>query len=258
MSSLVGTRRGSRVGVVIGSAIPGVDTYPVSSAHVAALTGITPTTIYAFRTTSGAVTDELGGTSLSANGSPTYQAQVGDSIGVTYDSAAAGHRADVNGMGLASWLYAVIFRAPQTTAAALPGVIGRFDAAATVGAGLYLQTTGSTTMLVKDGVGALTVSGPAGTVIPGDLYLAQIQIDRAANLARARWSRIYGIRSAYADSGSIAGFLTLSTVGQTFGVGSYVAPVTYGIGASWAMTATGAQVEGANVLANFAAAIGAE
>lgn len=257
MTSLVGTRRGATVGSVVGSSAGGVAVYPQTSAHVAALTGVTPSALYLYRATSGAVPDVLGGTSLAAGGAPTYQAQVGDGIGVDYATAGAYHRADVNGLGVASWLYAAIFRAPMSAVPSLPTVIGRFDGGETVGAALYLQTNQSVTMLVRDGVSTLIVNSPPATLELGGLYLAQLQIDRAAAQARVRVSRLYG-GAVYAAAGSIAGYGTLSTAGQNFGTGAISASLTYGCAVSWVMAATGAQVEGAGLPAAFARSLGAE
>lgn len=242
---------------MIGSNGIGVDVYPSTSANLAALTGITPTALYLFRSMSGTVADELGGAALAANGSPVYQAQVGDMVGVDYSTANAGHRADVNALGTASWLYAAIIRAPRSATPALPGAIGRFDAAATVGAATYSQVNASVSMLVKDGTSTLALSSAAGAIEFGAMYLVQLQIDRLNSTARMRWSRVQG-GTAITSSGSIAGFLTLTGAGQTFGVGSLAAPFTYGAAVSWSMAATGAQCEGANVTSAFAVAMGAE
>lgn len=256
MSTRVGTRRGSTVGTLVGAAAGDV-AYPESSAHVAALTGVTPSALYLFRPTAGAVPDVLGGTSLAAGGAPVYQAQVGDLVGVDYATAGAYHRADVNDLGSASWLYAAIFRAPMSSAPSLPTVIGRFNAGETVGAAVYLQTNQSVTMLVRDGVSTLIVNSPPATLELGGLYLAQLQIDRAASQARVRVSRVYG-GAVYAAAGSIAGYGTLSTAGQNFGTGAISASLTHGCAVSWAMAATGAQVEGAGLPAAFAQSLGAE
>jgi hypothetical protein len=93
-------------------------------------------------------------------------------------------------------------------------------------------------------------------VATGGAWLAQLQIDRTAAVARSRWSLIGG-GVVEELSGSIAGFGSLDGAAQVFGFGA-IPGLAYGCAASWCAVATGAQCEGASFLATMARRLGVE
>lgn len=226
---------------------------PSTSEMFTRMTGLTAGGLYLCRETSGSLVDVLGGTSLATLGSPAYAAPVGDRIGVRYP-AASGHGADVAALGTASGWYAAIFTITDAVLG-LPGITGRSNAAFTRCAEIYAQMAGAGwTIQVKDGTSTATNHGT--TNVGAGTWLAQLQIDRAANLARGRMSRIGG--GAEQITASIAGFLTLDGVGLVYGFGAPAWIFTGGASVGWGAWATGAQCEGASFLATTAQRLGVE
>ena len=216
--------------------------------------GLTLGGLYLCREASGSLVDVLGGTSLATLGSPAYAAPVGDRIGVRYP-AASGHGADVGALGLASGWYAAIFRI-SNPALALPGVPGRSNAAINRCAEIYTQIAGTSwTIQVRDGVSIASNSGVLN--VGAGPWLAQLQIDRAANMARGRMTQIGTGRSEQVEV-SIAGFGTLDGVGLVYGFGAPAGIFTGGASVGWGAWATGAQCEGATFLATTARRMGVE
>ncbi len=227
---------------------------PSTSEMFTRMTGLTLGGLYLCRDASGSLVDVIGGTSLATLGSPAYAAPVGDRIGVRYP-ASSGHGADVGALGLTSGWYAAIFRISDA-ALVLPGIVGRYNAAFNRCAAIYSQIGGVFwTIQIKDG--ALTAS-PAGTLNVGaGAWLAQLQIDRAANLARGRMTQI-GTGRAEQIQASIAGFGDLDGVGLRYGFGAPAGIFTGGASAGWGAWATGVQCEGASFLATTARRMGVE
>ena len=216
--------------------------------------GLTLGGLYLCREASGSLVDVLGGTSLATLGSPAYAAPVGDRIGVRYP-AASGHGADVGALGLASGWYAAIFRISDP-ALALPGIVGRYNAAFNRSAMIYSQIGGASWQIqIKDGV---LTAAPSGTMNIGTGgWFAQLQIDRAAATARARMTHIGSGRSEEIAA-SIAGFATLDGVGLHYGFGAPAGIFTGGASVGWGAWATGVQCEGASFLATTARRMGVE
>ena len=216
--------------------------------------GLTLGGLYLCRDASGSLVDVLGGTSLAAVGSPAYAAPVGDRIGVRYP-AASGHGADVGALGLASGWYAAIFRISDP-ALGTPAIVGRYNAAFNRCVEIYSQIGGVFwTIRVHDGT---SVASPSGTLnVGGGTWLAQIQIDRADSLVRARMTQI-GTGRAEQIQASIAGFLTLDGVGLLYGFGAPNGTFTGGATIGWGAWATGVQCEGAAFLATTAQRMGVE
>lgn len=230
-------------------------TLPWSSEQMTALTGITPGGMYLCRETSGALADVLGGTSLAAGGSPVYQQHAGDRLGVRYP-AASQNSADVAALGTSSGWYAAIFTISDATLG-LPGIVGRCNAAFNRCAAIYSQTAGAGwTIQVRDGVaGPASITGT--TNVGAGSWLAQLQIDRSASLARGRMSRVGG-GVAEQIQVSIAGFGTLGGASLLYGFGGLAGIFTGGATVGWGAWATGVQCEGASFLATTAQRMGVE
>lgn len=230
-------------------------TLPLTSAHHLALTGVTPTALYLCNETSGALIDQLGGTSLAAGGAPVYAVPVDGRRGVRYP-AGASHTADVNGIGVGSGWYGCIFTIADSSIT-LPGIVSRANAAFTECVSVYGQAGGRAgwSVQVRDNAAGQIV--PAGVVpISAGSWLAQVQIDRAAATVRGRMSRVGGGLSEQV-TGSIAGFGSVDGAGMSFGFGAFSA---FGGGAAvaWCATALGVQCEGATFLAAMAQRLGVE
>ena len=216
--------------------------------------GLTLGGLYLCRETSGALVDVLGGTSLAAVGSPAYAASVGDRIGVRYP-AASGHGADVAALGTASGWYGAIFTISDAKLAT-PGITGRSNAAFTRCAEIYAQMAGANwTIQIRDG--ALSASPWGTTNVGAGTWLAQLQIDRAAAMARGRMTQI-GTGRSEQIAASIAGFATLDGVGLVYGFGAPAGIFSGGASVGWGAWATGVQCEGASFLATTARRMGVE
>jgi hypothetical protein len=229
---------------------------PITGAQATTMTGVTLTSLYLCRETSGSLVDTMGGTSLAAANGPDYARPLGpDRTGILYTAAASSHSADVNAMALASWWYAALFVIGDAGVGTLPNIVGRLTAGG-IGAVIYLQPTTTLSLVVNDGIAAPLSTGSVVVNARGQIYLGQLQIDRAATTARARLSRVGG-GTPDTLSGSIATFATLTAASQSFGFGA-VGTVDRGNGVIWGATATGAQVEGASFLATMAQRLGVE
>jgi hypothetical protein len=230
----------------------------MSGGQAANQLGITLTSLYMLDDASGSIADEMGGTALAVTGAPTFRrVDAAGGIGVHYTAAGQLHSADVNALGSASGWYAVVFE-DVSKAAVLSGVCGRINAGATECAVLYMQTTGAPSMLINDAAaGSLALQGVVvNPKTTGGAWLAQLQIDRTAAVARSRWSSIGG-GVVEEVSGSIAGFGSLDGAAQVFGFGA-LPNVAYGAAVSWGAAATGVQCEGASFLATMARRLGVE
>jgi hypothetical protein len=232
---------------------------PMSGGEAANRLGITLTSLYMLDDASGSIADEMGGTALAVTGAPTFRrVDAAGGIGVHYSAAPQIHSADVNALGVASGWYAAVFE-DVSKAAVLTGIVGRANGAFTEVALLYLQSTGTTTAQLNDAGAnpAVTVNGAtANPKTTGGAWLAQLQVDRAAGVARTRFSSIGGGVVEQAQS-SIAGYATFDGAGQVFGFGCLPA-LNYGAAVSWGAVATGVQCEGASFLANMARRMGVE
>lgn len=258
----VGTRTGPRTRAVVSKPDGyGPDAYFTTAAEFTAKTAITPAAMYLGLEASGSRADVLGGTALAANGAPSYQKPVGDALGIEYPTTSfgAGHRADVNAPGVALSFWVGGFARVGTPYGGLPGFFGRSNAGFTQCWAVYQQGSFlGTSVLIRDGLGSSLLLGSAfGYLVPDQTYFIQVQVDRAAAECRALWSPIGG-GPRWSGSGSIAGFGTLSGAGQTFGMGSFCNAVSNGNAVGRVVYATGAQVEGASILDNMAAALGVE
>ena len=163
---------------------------PITGAQATTMTGVTLTSLYLCRETSGSLVDTMGGNSLAVTNTPMYAVPLGpDRTGIRYASAVTLHSADVNALALASWWYAGIFATSVAGLGLVIGLVSRFTAAA-VGAGIYHQITGAASLLVSDGIAAPLALTDSVSLDFDSLYLCQMQIDRASTTARARFSPI--------------------------------------------------------------------
>lgn len=210
--------------------------------------------LYLCRETSGSLVDVIGGTALAQGGSPAYASPIGDRIGVRFP-ASSQSVADVAALGVASGWYAAIFTISDATIG-LPGIVGRCNGAFDRCAAIYSQMAGAGwTIQVRDGVaGPASVTGT--TNVGAGVWLAQLQIDRAASLARGRMSRIGG--TAEQVQVSIAGFGTLDGASLVYGFGGLAFIFGGGATVGWGAWATGVQCEGATFLATTAQRMGVE
>ena len=220
-----------------------------SVAAAQAASGLTWSGFYRMNEASGNLVDATGnGNTLTAQNTPTFLATVGDRVGVHYDAATDGHRAAVLSFGSSSFVYLVCFIPPSTTGA-YHGIAGSLDTTVT-GAYSYMETAGNTvTTVFADGATAPSVTTTADIRTPQVPILLGVQGDRAATTGRVRVSR----RGQNLDSGtvSIAGQGTYTGAAQQFRTGAFgVFSLVGGCKVSWIAVATGAQCEGASVLAN--------
>lgn len=232
---------------------------PMSSGEAANVLGLTLAGLYLCDEASGTLANTLGGSALAVTGAPTFRrVDAAGGLGVHYSAVGQFHGADVHALGVASGWYAAVFE-DASKAAVLSGVMGRINAGATECAVLYLQTTGTTTALINDAAaGTLGLNGViANPKTTGGAWLAQLQIDRTAAVARMRWSSIGGGIVEDVGPGSIAGFGSLDGAAQVFGFGA-LPGVNYGCAVSWGAVATGVQCEGATFLATMARRLGVE
>ncbi len=237
-------------------------TYPATGAAATTLLGLTLTSLYLCQEASGNLADSVGANTLVAANTPTFQRALPDGrLGVYYDAAGDKHVADVWTLGSTSAVMMAVFEAVADLGGASAGIIGRFNAGgASDGVDVSLDTTtGVPRLLLRDtGSNTLNVAGATNVRSLGGLWLAQLQVDRAGTTGRARFSRWTGGVAPIALSGSIAGFAALDGVlSMESGLGSYGARVG-GNAVSWAAVATGAQCEGAGLLAANAVAMGFE
>lgn len=232
---------------------------PTTGAQATSLLGLTLSSLYLCQEASGNLADSVGAATLTVGNGPTFQrAMPAGRLGVYYDTITDKHVADVQAMGSSSlWFAAVVELVADPGAQA--GIVGRLNVAgASDGADINVQTsTGFFNMLVRDaGAVSLSVTGTVNMRALGGLWLAQLQIDRAATTARARVSRFGGGMDSI--SGSIAAHGALDgALGMEFGFGCYGAR-SNGNAVGWGATAFGAQCEGASLLANNARAMGFE
>jgi hypothetical protein len=230
--------------------------YVSSPALWRTLTRLDLASAYHFRAASGNVSDLIGSAHLVAGGGPTYSVTRDGAGGIAYDTNGDFHRADVHDFAAASaWWCAVVYIDPAVGTEAL---VGRTNAAIATGAVIYVAVpaAGQIGLAVRDD-GANSVI-PVGTGDwRGKLCLVQAQIDRTAAVCRLRVSARGSTPDAPA-AGSIAGFSTLFEAGQVFGVGTLPGLVGGHITAFACAVATGAQCEGASLLAGIAGRLGFE
>lgn len=247
----------SRIGSLVGSSVGSATTVqaPTSAAQSSAQLGITLTSLYLCRETSGALVDALGGSSLGVVGAPTFQYQVGDQLGVRYPPGAS-HTADVNGIGIGSGWYGCIFRIADPSLA-LPGIVSRANVGFTEAVCLYAQLGGSAgwSVQVRDDAAGVAVADGVVKTDAGS-WLGQVQIDRANAVVRGRMSRIGGGPSEQIST-SIAGFGSVDGAGMVFGFGAHTV-FTGGASVAWCATAIGAQCEGEAFMATMANRLGVE
>lgn len=237
-------------------------TYPLTGAAFTALTGLTLTSLYLCQEASGDLADTIGANTLTAVNTPTYQRRMPDGrLGVYYDAALDGHYADAWTLGSNSVWMAAVVEIVSDPGGAGSGIVGKLNAAgASDGCDVNINTgTGTMNMLVRDtGAVSLNVTGTTNLRALGGLWLAQLQIDRAATTARSRMSRWSGGASPETLSGSIASHGALDGVlAMEAGFGQYGARVG-GCAVSWGAFASGAQCEGASLLATIAGLMGFE
>lgn len=254
MTSIVGSRIGSIVDSLVGASTSDAQFTPANtSAQFAAMTGVTPSAIYLCNEASGSLVDVLGGTSLAAVAAPVYQQQVDDRLGVAYPKFAS-HGADVNALGVASGWYGAVFMLSDSTIA-LPGIVGRNNAAFTESVNLYMQTAGAgwSIQVRDDAAGQASITGTLN--VSRGAWFGQIQIDRAASLARGMVSRIGG-GPTESISVSIAGFGSLDGAAQVFGAGALGFIFGGGATVGYIAAATGVQCEGAAFMSDMARNLG--
>lgn len=229
--------------------------YPATSQEFTARTGITPSAIYLCDEASGNLVDAVGASDLASTGTPIYRYSSSGRSGLWYDTPGDKHTADVNALGTTSGIYGCVGQI--TTTGSTIGLMGRVNAALADGVAMYLAApaAGQLAALIRDsGANSLTIS-PAQNVFSLGLFLAQIQIDRAASTARMRIS--WGTGSASA-SGSIAGFATLDGAAMEFGFGALPGLTATTGSVHYGFVATGSATEGAGVLQSIAESLGWE
>lgn len=229
--------------------------YPRTRGEFLDRTAISVDSLYLFDEASGNLLDKAGSVPLTVNSTPAFGSSLAGRRAILYDSALDRHGDD--GVHLPSGSVVAGGVMELTAVGLTSGFLGCLTTIADPGWGLYFQTTGIPSLLVRDSGAAslvITASGVTPSVYPGPWFYT-IQIDRTNAIARCRisWNR----RAIVVMAGSLAGFGSLigGTQKTAFGAGnamSHNGRISYGF------IASGAQCEGANVLANLARALGHE
>jgi hypothetical protein len=232
--------------------------YPTTAAAFLSATGINPASLYTCLDASGSLVDSVGAANLSPATSPAYRQPIAGSIGVSTDSASnTGFQANVNDPGASSYILGAIGIFGTTFAATLPGIWGRNSGTGFPACQMYLAGYNLTypTFLVRDAVSALVLSDATANVVTPIrpvLYLGQI--DRAGTTARFLVADSNKV--LVTQTGSIAGFGTLSGGSVPLFSTGFGQGVAGGFKLSLGFTASGAQCEGSTVLLNLAKRLG--
>lgn len=233
--------------------------YPADAASFLLTTGIAPQAIYLFNEASGALDDKVGTADLVAGGSPTFNYDMaGDRNGVHYDGSGDKHSADVHALGTGSGIYGVVFDMATNPGSSTSNIVGRINATLADGVALRIVNTGNVpSVLCRDG-GSTASVGVNFTmdIRTGGPMLATIQVDRSANVVRARITKANGTFEQVTTA-SIASFGTLDGASQEFGFGGIFGHV-YGAACAYGFVITGASAAGANVLAGLHDTLGWE
>lgn len=234
--------------------------YPEDGDNFAEITSFTPASLYLFSVASGNVPDVVGSAHLPTEGAATYGYTMPDGRrGIRYDASGDGHDANVHALGTAT---SAVFFAVFDPIADLGGsnvIVGRSTSSADPCVLLYLPTTitrprilirdaaaGQVLVNFTDGPNLYTEAGP---------FLGSLQIDRTADVVRARVSRRGQLIEQVSSSIAAVGDLDGGT--QEFGFGNI--PGGLGdIAHSYGGVFTGAQAEGATVLASLHRSLGWE
>jgi hypothetical protein len=210
--------------------------------------------MYGCQEASGNVVGLIAGTELGPTGTPVFQRQTSGRFGIYYDTDGDMHSAvDMHQFGVASGLYMCVLDPVALISAS--GIIGCSNGGGTESCLLFSIGTDVGFQIRDDGAGDLQRTVAADLTTLGGVWLAQLQVDRTAEVARVRWSPRGGTGSVLTDEGSIAGFSTLNGAAQSFWLGS--GPLlSRGAAIQWAAVATGAQCEGATLLERNAKALG--
>lgn len=223
---------------------------------------VTPTSLYlAGEATGGNLVDQVGANHLTESGTPSYRRPFpgGGLLGAYYDGVNDNHSAAVLPFGVDSVWMGVFFDIVAITVG-VPGICGRSDAALNECAMIYTQGVGAgwPTVLIRDnGANSLNLGVATDLRTIDTRWFAQLQIDRAAAVARSRWSPLNRKAAPLTHSGSIAGFASLDSGDEFFGLGD-VGAFAQGMSIAWAAVALGAQCQGAGLLQAMAVAMGVE
>lgn len=230
--------------------------YYTTSAEFTAGTGKTATALYNYQEASGNVLDKIGSAHLTLTGTPQFQFAMADGrLGVYYNALARKHSADVNAPGTSSFVYGGVFQIVTDPGSSSTHIMGRINATIAECVEAFLPTaTDSPQVIIRDnGPNTLTLTLSTLNVRANGPWFLTIQVDKAANLIRTRCSNLLG--TVEEKSGSIAGFGSVDGASQEYGSGVLPAR-TYGCAKSYDFYMTGAQCEGATVLADLHAAHG--
>ena len=231
---------------------------PGTAAGFLNATGITPTSIYLCRDSSGSLIDSVSGNNLAQVGTPKYNVPVVGQFGVSYTSSGSGHGSNVNDFAGNSVIFGCIATHPATPDAGLPGLIGRVSNTSFPCAAMYrtTETLKYPTFLIRDTVSTLTLSDATiNTVEPIRPILYLAQIDRANTTARMVVADANRILTN--QSGSIAGFGSFTGgTSPIFYTGDASIVFRAGNALSYGFYATGAQCEGSTKLLNVARGLG--
>lgn len=203
------------------------------------------------------------GATLTGAGTPLFGRAMATKAGFYLSTSISAVDADVNDPAANSFVYGAVVAMVSNIAAGSPeGIIGRLNGTAD-GAALYFSPGGPVlTILLRDAAGTLVQANHTGIDLIANgnqAYLCQMQIDKVANLARTRVSRVTSL--GVPVSASIAALGTFTKAGQRFGFGAIPAggPVLNGGGMfQLGYYAKGAQCAGANVLRDIAVGLGWE
>lgn len=221
---------------------------------VEALTGLTLDALFLFDETSGNARDATANVDLTAGATNAYSWWIGGYRGVNCVANVDGFSlADAYNPAATSQVRVTAFSAAAHNAADM-GIEGSVDTIGTAGTWSVIATADDKVHVHVTGID-LTV-GPAITF--GDVYLLVTQIDRDADLLRARLVNLTtGV--AVTASVDITGLASLDNVGNVYQLG-WLNNIGVSDGMSFfgALIASGAQVEGAGFAASFTQALGLE
>lgn len=199
------------------------------------------------------------GNHLTLNVTPVFQQTLEDKVGIYVTFVSGGKAtANVNNPAAASFVWGGEAAYITANAGAISALFGRSEAATAKGYMFYWdEAAAALKYFIKDNAGAAINAAIAGVNMastPRVPFLVLGQVDIAAGRFRARVCR-GGAAVATVDVAYALG--TLSAAGQEFGQGA-VPGWGAGIWNPYTFYATGAQIEGANVLRDLAVGLGWE
>lgn len=235
--------------------------YPRTADEFLGATKITPGALYLYEAFSSTVFDASGGANdLPAVSTPSFQNTQEGKVGVWYDSVLDAHAGAVNDPAATSFAWGCVAALiSDPSGGAQQGFSGRNEAATGVGYMLYFVGAPTRPAIFIRDAAAVTVTGTFASdamfTTPRRPFLLAGQVDRVTGRIRGRMCRD-GVALATLDV-ALGAVGTLTAAAQVFGSGN-IGIFQAGGYVNYNFYATGAQIEGANVLRDLAVGLGWE